>query len=135
MVNWIAGVWNQPWKCLVTHDGVFDARMMGYASEELWFENWEQGGMPWEVPQNYEQFNPADHVAAWSKPQLIIHGQKDYRIPVEQGLGAFTALQGRNIPSQFLYFPDENHWVLKPQNSLQWHDTVEAWLKKWTAQP
>jgi dipeptidyl aminopeptidase/acylaminoacyl peptidase len=135
MVNWIAGVWNQPWKCLVTHDGVFDARMMGYASEEEWFENWEQGGMPWEVPQNYEQFNPADHVAAWSKPQLIIHGQNDYRIPVEQGLGAFTALQGRNIPSQFLYFPDENHWVLKPQNSLQWHDTVEAWLKKWTAQP
>ena len=135
MVNWIAGVWSQPWKCLVTHDGVFDARMMGYASEEEWFENWEQGGMPWEVPQNYEEFNPANHVAAWAKPQLIIHGQKDYRIPVEQGLGAFTALQGRNIPSQFLYFPDENHWVLKPQNSLQWHDTVEAWLKKWTAQP
>ena len=68
MVNWIAGVWNQPWKCLVTHDGVFDARMMGYASEELWFENWEQGGMPWEAPQNYEQFNPADHVAAWPSP-------------------------------------------------------------------
>jgi acylaminoacyl-peptidase len=135
MVNWIAGNWSGPWKCLVDHDGVFDARMMGYATEEEWFENWEQGGMPWEVPQNYEQFNPAAHVAAWSKPELVIHGQKDFRIPIEQGLGAFTALQGKNIPSQFLYFPDENHWVLKPQNSLQWHQTVEAWLNKWTAQP
>lgn len=135
MVNWIAGTWNGPWKCLVNHDGVFDARMMGYATEELWFENWEQGGMPWEVPQNYEQFNPAAHVASWAKPELVIHGQRDYRIPVEQGLGAFTALQGRNIPSEFLYFPDENHWVLKPQNSVQWHQTVEAWLKKWTSKP
>lgn len=133
MVDWIAGAWNGPWKCLVNHDGVFDARMMGYATEELWFENWEQGGMPWEVPANYEQFNPAAHVAQWSKPELVIHGQHDYRIPVEQGLGAFTALQGRHIPSQFLYFPDENHWVLKPKNSLQWHETVEAWLNRWTA--
>jgi dipeptidyl aminopeptidase/acylaminoacyl peptidase len=135
MVNWIAGNWNGPFKCLVDHDGVFDARMMGYATEEEWFENWEQGGMPWDVPQNYEQFNPAAHVAAWTKPELVIHGQRDYRIPVEQGLGAFTALQGKNIPSQLLYFPDEDHWVLKPQNSLQWHEAVEAWLNKWTAQP
>jgi acylaminoacyl-peptidase len=135
MVNWIAGVWNQPWKCLVTHDGVFDARMMGYATEELWFEEWEQGGVPWTVPQNYEQFNPVNHVAAWTKPQLIVHGQNDFRIPVEQGLGAFGALQRKGVPSQLLYFPDENHWVVKPQNSLQWHDTVEAWLKRWTSQP
>jgi acylaminoacyl-peptidase len=133
MVEWIAGVWNGPWKCLVDHDGVFDARMMGYATEELWFENWEQGGMPWEVPQNYEEFNPIDHVAAWSKPELVIHGAKDFRIPLEQGLGAFGALQQRHIPSEFLYYPDENHWVLKPQNSLQWHQTVEAWLNRWTA--
>jgi acylaminoacyl-peptidase len=134
MIDWIAGNWNKPWKCLVNHDGVFDARMMGYATEELWFENWEQGGMPWEVPANYEKFNPADYVANWIVPELVIHGAKDYRIPVEQGLASFDALQGRHVPSELLFFPDENHWVLKPQNSLQWHQTVEAWLNRWTAQ-
>jgi acylaminoacyl-peptidase len=134
MIDWIAGNWNKPWKCLVNHDGVFDARMMGYATEELWFENWEQGGMPWEVPANYEKFNPADYVANWTVPELVVHGAKDYRIPVEQGLASFDALQGRHVPSQLLFFPDENHWVLKPQNSLQWHQTVEAWLNRWTAQ-
>lgn len=130
MVNWIAGNWNEPWKCLVTHDGVFDQRMMGYATEELWFTEWEQGGTPFEKPENYERFNPVNHVANWKKPLLIIHGQLDFRIPVEQGLGAFTAAQRQGIESKFLYFPDENHWVLKPQNSVQWHDTVNGWLKQ-----
>ncbi len=132
MIDWIAGVWNQPWKCLVVHDGVFDNRMMGYATEELWFSEWENGGtMPWEKPENYERFNPVNHVADWSKPMLVVHSAKDYRIPIEQGLGAFTALQSRKVPSELLTFPDENHWVLKPQNSLQWHETVDAWLKRW----
>ena len=130
MVNWIAGVWNEPWKCLVSHDGVFDQRAMGYATEELWFTEWEQGGTPYDVPRNYEKFNPVNHVAKWRVPMLVIHGQQDFRIPVEQGIAVFTALQRRGIDSQFLYFPDENHWVLKPQNSVQWHDTVNAWLKK-----
>ncbi|MET4573851.1 dipeptidyl aminopeptidase/acylaminoacyl peptidase [Stenotrophomonas rhizophila] len=130
MVNWIAGNWNEPWKCLVNHDGVFDQRMMGYATEELWFTEWEQGGTPFAKPQNYEKFNPVNHVADWKKPILIIHGQLDLRIPVEQGLGAFTAAQRQGIESKFLYFPDENHWVLKPQNSVQWHDTVNGWLKQ-----
>ncbi|MBT2766305.1 S9 family peptidase [Stenotrophomonas sp. ISL-67] len=130
MVNWIAGNWNAPWKCLVNHDGVFDQRMMGYATEELWFTEWEQGGTPFDKPQNYEKFNPVNHVADWKKPILIIHGQLDFRIPVEQGLGAFTAAQRQGIESKFLYFPDENHWVLKPQNSVQWHDTVNGWLKQ-----
>lgn len=130
MVNWIAGNWNEPWKCLVNHDGVFDQRMMGYATEELWFTEWEQGGTPFDKPQNYEKFNPVNHVADWKKPILIIHGQLDFRIPVEQGLGAFTAAQRQGIESKFLYFPDENHWVLKPQNSVQWHDTVNGWLKQ-----
>ena len=132
MVNWIAGNWSQPWKCLVTHDGVFDDRMMGYSTEELWFAEWEHGGLghtPWSDPAAYERFNPSDHVAAWRVPQLIIHGGRDYRIPLEQGLGAFDALQRRGIESRLLVFPDENHWVLKPANSLQWHDTVEAWLR------
>ena len=130
MVNWIAGNWNQPWKCLVNHDGVFDQRMMGYSTEELWFTEWEQGGTPYAVPANYEKFNPVNHVKDWKVPMLVVHGQLDYRIPVEQGLAAFTALQRQGIQSQFLYFPDENHWVLKPQNSVQWHDTVNAWLKQ-----
>ncbi|WP_313273525.1 S9 family peptidase [Stenotrophomonas sp.] len=130
MVNWIAGNWNEPWKCLVNHDGVFDQRAMGYATEELWFTEWEQGGTPYAVPQNYEKFNPVNHVANWKKPMLVVQGQLDYRIPVEQGLATFTALQRQGIESKFLYFPDENHWVLKPHNSVQWHDTVNGWLKQ-----
>lgn len=135
MVNWIAGNWfdkkgQSPWKCLVSHDGVFDQRMMGYATEELWFTEWEQGGTPYAAAANYEKFNPVNHTAKWKTPMLVIHGQQDFRIPVEQGIGVFTALQRRGVESQFLYFPDENHWVLKPQNSVQWHDTVNAWLKK-----
>ncbi len=130
MVNWIAGNWNEPWKCLVNHDGVFDQRAMGFATEELWFTEWENGGTAIAKPGNYEKFNPVNHVAKWKKPMLVIHGQQDFRIPVEQGIAAFTALQRQGIESKFLYFPDENHWVLKPQNSVQWHDTVNGWLKQ-----
>jgi len=137
MINWIEGNWKtggaSPWKCLVNHDGVFDSRMMSYSSEELWFEDWEHEGAQFEQPQNYERFNPVNHVADWSVPMLVIHGGMDYRVPLEQGIAAFTALQRRAIPSQFLYFPDEGHWVLKPQDAVQWHETVEAWLKRWTA--
>lgn len=134
MTYWIAGVWNQPWKCLIDHDGVFDTRMMFYATEELWFEEHENGGTQYEHPQNYEKFNPIDHVKDWRVPMLVVHSDHDYRIPLSQGLGAFTALQRRGIPSEFLHYPDESHWVQKPQNSVMWHDTVIAWLKKWTAQ-
>jgi dipeptidyl aminopeptidase/acylaminoacyl peptidase len=133
MVYWIAGVWNTPWKCLVDHDGVFDNRMMGYATEELWFSEWENGhATPWQNPANYDRFNPETRVADWRTPMLVIHSAKDYRIPLEQGLAAFTALQLKNIPSEFLTFPDENHWVLKPQNSELWQTTVLAWLDRWT---
>ena len=130
MVNWIAGNWNEPWKCLVNHDGIFDTRSMGYVTEELWFTEWEFGGTPYEAPKNYERFNPVSHVAKWRVPMLVVQGEKDYRVPVDQGISAFTALQRRGIESKFLYFPDENHWVLKPQNSVQWHDTVNGWLKQ-----
>jgi dipeptidyl aminopeptidase/acylaminoacyl peptidase len=133
MIYWIAGVWNQPWKCLVDHDGVFDARAMYYDTEELWFEERENGGTQYEHPENYEKFNPINHVKDWRVPMLVVHSAKDFRIPDTQGLGAFTALQRRGIPSQLLHFPDENHWVLKPQNSVQWHETVNAWLKQWTS--
>ncbi|MBE1160440.1 alpha/beta hydrolase family protein [Dyella acidiphila] len=134
MTYWIAGVWNQPWKCLVDHDGVFDARMMYYATDELWFEEHENGGTQFDAPENYEKFNPINHVKDWRVPMLVVHSGDDFRIPITQGLGAFTALQRQGIPSELLTFPDENHWVLKPQNSVLWHETVNAWLKKWTAE-
>lgn len=130
MVNWIAGNWNEPWKCLVSHDGVFENNAMGYATEELWFSEWENGGTPFDNPQGYQKFNPANHVGKFRVPMLVIHGQQDFRIPVEQGIALFTALQRKGVESKFLYFPDENHWVLKPQNSVLWHDTVNAWLKQ-----
>jgi dipeptidyl aminopeptidase/acylaminoacyl peptidase len=135
MINWIAGNWfdaagNSPWKCLVNHDGVFDARSMGYSTEELWFDEWEHGGTPYEKPAEYEKFNPVNHVSKWKVPMLVVQGQLDFRIPAEQGIATFTALQRRGIESKFLYFPDENHWVLKPHNSVLWHDTVNAWLKQ-----
>ena len=132
MVYWMAGVWSKPWKCFVDHDGVFDTRFMYYATEELWFEETENAGTQFEQPAHYEQFNPLNHVADWSVPMLVVQGARDYRVTPDQGVAAFTALQRRGIPSQFLHFPDENHWVLKPQNSVQWHDAVEAWLKRWT---
>ncbi|MGH8116535.1 MAG: prolyl oligopeptidase family serine peptidase [Rhodanobacteraceae bacterium] len=132
MVYWMAGVWNKPWKCFVDHDGVFDVRMMYYATDELWFEEHENGGPQYLHPENYEKFNPIDHVKDWRVPMLVVHSSRDYRIPLPQGLGAFTALQRQGIPSEFLNFPDEDHLVLKPQNSAQWHETVLGWLKRWT---
>ena len=133
MINWIAGQWPDRFKCLVTHDGVFDNRAMYYATEELWFPEWEMGAPEYENPAAYAKFNPVDFVSKWKTPTLVIHGQLDFRIPYSQGLSVFTALQRRGVPSELLYFPDENHWVLKPSNSIQWYDTVLAWLNRWTA--
>ncbi len=135
MINWIEGLWPDRFRCLVSHDGVFDQRMMYFATEELWFPEWEQRGLPWIVPQNYETYNPIDHVGAWKTPMLVVHGANDFRIPESQGLAVFTALQRRGIPSKLLYFPDESHFVLKPANSILWHDTVLAWIDRWTKEP
>ncbi|MAL03996.1 MAG: peptidase S9 [Arenimonas sp.] len=134
MVAWIAGNWPDGFDCLVNHAGVFDTRIMGFNTEELWFTEWENGGTPVQQPEAYEQFNPIRHVDKWKTPMLVIHGQLDYRVLVEQGLAAFSAAQRQGVPSQLLYFPDENHWILKPHNSVLWHDTVNAWLKRWTAE-
>ena len=128
MMNWIAGQWTDGFKCLVQHDGVFDARAMAYETEELWFDEWEHGGPYFEVPEEFEKWNPVSHVAKWKTPMLVITSEKDFRIPYTQGLATFTALQRRGIPSQLLVFPDENHWVLKGANSVQWHRTVFDWL-------
>lgn len=135
MINWLAGNWfdaqgNAPFKCLVNHNGVFDTRSMGLVTEELWFSEWEFGGTVHDKPEGYERFNPARHIAKWKTPTMVVSGQNDFRVPIDQSLSTFTALQRKGIESQLLYFPDENHWVLKPQNSVLWHDTVHAWMKK-----
>jgi dipeptidyl aminopeptidase/acylaminoacyl peptidase len=129
MTNWIAGQWPDGFKCLVQHDGVFDARAMAYETEELWFDEWEHGGTYYDVPEEYEKWNPVNHVAKWKTPMLVITSEKDFRIPYTQGIASFTALQRRGIPSQLLVFPDENHWVLKGANSVQWYGTVFDWMK------
>jgi len=135
MTNWIAGNWPDRFKCLVTHAGVFDARGMAYQTDELWFDEWEHGGRPYfAAPADYEKWNPVNFVDRWKTPMLVIHGERDFRIPYTQGLGAFTALQRRDIPSRLVVFPDENHWVLKPRNSLRWHQEVLDWLRKWTGE-
>lgn len=131
MVNWIEGNWPDRFKCLVNHDGVFDQRMMYFATEELWFPEWEHGGPYYANPKGYEKHNPALHIDKWQTPMLVVHGARDYRVLLEQGIGAFTALQRRGIPSKFLYFPDENHWVLTPHNGILWHETVIGWLDQW----
>jgi dipeptidyl aminopeptidase/acylaminoacyl peptidase len=130
MVNWIAGhsdEFKYPFRCLVSHDGIFDSRSMYYSTEELWFEEWEYRGTPWESAL-YEKWNPANHVINFKTPMLVVHGEKDFRVPVSQGLMLFTALQRRGVKSKMLYFPDENHFVQKPQNARLWWQTVFAWF-------
>lgn len=131
MVNWIAGAWSEPWKCLVNHAGLFDLRTFAYSTDiTRWTED-EFGGQPWKDQAALERFNPAEKVAAWNRPMLVIHGARDYRVPLDQGTAAYGALRRRGVPSQFLVFPDENHWVLKPQNLVQWFEVKQAWLNRW----
>ena len=133
MMNWIEGRWPDRFKCIVQHDGVFDARAMAYETEELWFDEWEHGQKAYyEDPQAFERWNPVNYVSQWKTPQLVITSEKDFRIPYTQGIAAFTALQRRNIPSRLLVFPNENHWVLKPKNSRQWYGEVLDWMDRWT---
>ncbi|MBL8243744.1 MAG: S9 family peptidase [Rhodanobacteraceae bacterium] len=132
MMNWIAGAWPDAFRCLVTHAGILDNRFMSYTTEELWFDEWEFEGTHYDNPENFEKHNPVNLVKNWKAPMLVIHGMLDFRVPFEQGIAAFTAAQRRGIDSEFLWFPDENHWILKPQNSVQWHRTVEAWMTRHT---
>ncbi|TQK06903.1 S9 family peptidase [Herbaspirillum sp. SJZ107] len=134
MMNWIEGNWSDGFKCIVNHDGVFDTRGMAYATEEQWFTDWENGGPYFTFPEKHERFNPVLHVNKWKTPMLVVQGDLDFRIPTAQGLSTFTALQRRGIDSKLLVFPDENHWVLKPANSLLWHHTVIDWLDHYLKQ-
>ena len=133
MINWIAGQAPERFKCLVCHDGNLDERMAYFDTEELWFPEWDHGGVPWEHPEGFTAHNPIDFVAQWKAPMLVIHGGRDYRVVDTQGLSTFTALQRRGIPSRLVYFPDENHWVLKPKNSIEWYGQVLGWIAQWTA--
>src|SRR5882724_612704 len=128
MMNWIAGQWPDRFKCLVSHDGIFDNRSMYYSTEELWFPEWENGGSDDPNPTGYAKHNPVNFVSKWHTPMLVVHGEQDFRIPYDQGIGAFTALQRRGIESRLLLFPNENHWVLQPADSVQWYQNVLGWL-------
>jgi dipeptidyl aminopeptidase/acylaminoacyl peptidase len=130
MVNWILGHTNR-FKALVSHAGLFNLHSMYGATEELWFPEWEFGGTPWDKPELYESLSPHRFVKNFATPTLVSHGELDYRVPIGEGLQMFTALQRRGVPSRFLYFPDEGHWVLKPQNSKVWHQTVLEWFDRW----
>ncbi|HUO33292.1 MAG TPA: S9 family peptidase [Bryobacteraceae bacterium] len=131
MIDWILGH-TQRFKALVTHDGVYDLRSEFGATEELWFPLWEFGGTPWDNPDMYARWSPSMFVKDFHTPTLVVHGERDYRVPLSQGLQLFTALQLEKVPSKLLVFPDEGHWVLKPQNSVLWYKTVLDWLDSWT---
>jgi dipeptidyl aminopeptidase/acylaminoacyl peptidase len=130
MVDWILGHTDR-FKALVSHAGVYDLVSMYGVTEELWFAEWEFHGNPWDNPELYQKWSPNNFVKSFKTPTLVTHGELDFRVPINQGLELFTALQRRNIPSKLVYFPDEGHWVLKPQNSKLWYQTVGEWFDQW----
>lgn len=134
MINWILGHNNDPrfrFRVLVSHDGVYNLESMYGATEELWFPEWEFKGTPWSNPAMYSRWSPHKFVQNFNTPILIIHSDLDYRVPVGEGMQLFTAVQRKGIDSKFLSFPDEGHWVLKPQNSQLWYRTVLDWIDKY----
>jgi dipeptidyl aminopeptidase/acylaminoacyl peptidase len=130
MVDWMLGH-TQRFKALITHSGVYDLASEFGATEELWFPLWEYGGTPWERPDEYQKMSPSSYVKDFHTPTLVIHGEQDFRVPYTQGLELFTALQLEKVPSKLLIFPDEGHWVQKPQNSILWYKTFIDWLDSW----
>ena len=130
MANWILGHTNR-FKCIVSHDGTFNTESVYGTTEELWFPEWEFKGPPWKNRELYRKFSPHLFADKFKTPTLVIHGQNDYRLDVSEGFQLFTTLQRLGIPSKFLYFPDEGHWVLKPQNSRLWYKTVNEWVDEW----
>jgi len=130
MINWILGH-TQRFKALVSHDGVYDQTGEFGGTEELWFPLWEMGGTPWDKPDDFRKWSPGSYAKDFHTPTLVIHGEQDFRIPYSQALELFTALKLQNVPAKLLIFPDEGHWVLKPQNSQLWYRTVIDWLDSW----
>jgi dipeptidyl aminopeptidase/acylaminoacyl peptidase len=130
MIDWILGH-TQRFKALISHDGVYNLTSEFGATEELWFPMWEYGGTPWDKPENYAKWSPNNFAQEFHTPTLVIHGEQDFRVPVNQALELFTALQLQKVPSKLLLFPDEGHWVLKPQNSVLWYKTFIDWMDSW----
>jgi dipeptidyl aminopeptidase/acylaminoacyl peptidase len=151
MANWILGHTDR-FKCIVTHDGMFNPESAYGTTEELWFNEWEFKGKPWDyygkpdctgapadrsssvgcVENPFRKWSPALSAKNFKTPTLVIHNQLDYRLDVSEGFQLFTTLQRLKVPSKMLYFPDEGHWVLKPQNSQLWYKTVNDWVNEWT---
>ena len=142
MINWLEGHTTN-FKCLINHDGAFSTISKFYGTEELWFQKAEFcprdkiGCNPFDGPEireGYEKNSPERYVKYWVTPMLVIHGGLDYRVPLTEALSVFTSLQLKNVDSKFLYFPLENHWVLKPENQVKWYDEVFDWIKSHTTQ-
>ena len=131
MMNWILGHTNR-FKCIVTHDGMFNSTSAWGTTEELWFNEWEFKGTPYTNRAMYDKWSPHMYATKFKTPTLVVHGQLDYRLDVSEGFQLFTTLQRLGVPSKMLYFPDEGHWVLKPQNSQLWYKTVNDWIDQWT---
>jgi dipeptidyl aminopeptidase/acylaminoacyl peptidase len=132
-VYMLAGMHNKRFKTFIAHDGIFDLRSMYGTTEEMWFPNWDYGGPYWDkdnaaAQKSYAEFSPSNFVAKWDTPILIFHGEKDFRVPLEQGLQAFQAAQLQGIKSRLIVMQDENHWVLQPQNALIWQHEFDKWL-------
>jgi dipeptidyl aminopeptidase/acylaminoacyl peptidase len=129
-INWILGHTDR-FKCLVSHDGMFNAESAWGSTEEIWFNNWEFRGTPYDNREMYQKWSPHQYAKNFKTPTLVVHGQLDYRLDVSEGFKLFTTLQMLGVPSKMLYFPDEGHWVLKPQNSQLWYKTVNDWVDQW----
>jgi dipeptidyl aminopeptidase/acylaminoacyl peptidase len=134
MVNWMLGHTTR-FKALVSHAGVYDLRSEAGETEELWFPAWEFKGMPWDNPEMYERWSPSNFAKEFKTPTLVMHGELDYRVPAGQGMQLFTALQMQKVPSKMVLFPDEGHWILKPQNSVLWYTQFLDWIGEWTKKP
>lgn len=134
MMNWLLGH-TQRFRAFVCHAGVYDLRSMFGETEELWFPLWDLRGAPWDNPELYARLSPSFYAKEFHTPTLVIHGELDYRVPYGQGLQLFTALQLHKVPSKLLIFPDEGHWILKPQNTVLWYKTFLEWLDEWVLRP
>jgi dipeptidyl aminopeptidase/acylaminoacyl peptidase len=132
MINWILGHTTR-FKCLVSHDGMFNTESAYGSTEELWFPEWEFKGTPWTNREMYRKWSPHLFATEFKTPTLVVHGQLDYRLDISEGFQLFTTLQRLGVPSKMLYFPDEGHWVLKPQNSELWYKTVNGWVGQWVS--
>jgi dipeptidyl aminopeptidase/acylaminoacyl peptidase len=131
MADWILGHTDR-FKCIVSHDGMFNPESAYGTTEELWFNEWEFKGTPWANRALYRKWSPMLAETKFKTPTLVVHSQLDYRLDVSEGYQLFTTLQRMKVPSKMLYFPDEGHWILKPQNSQLWYKTVNDWVDQWT---